>query len=202
MARTVTTQRKMINTAAWAVGLLIFFPILWTILTSFKTEATGNREPARFSSSTGRWRTTRVVQERSDYMRFLWNSIIIAGGSTLSGYDRRGSRRLVDGLRSVQAHQGHPAVDAVDQDAAGGRCAVPDLPAVHRAWPAGHPHRAGHRADADQPADHRLDALHLFQGNPRRDPRSGAHGRRDAERGNPLRPDADGGAGHRLHDYC
>jgi sorbitol/mannitol transport system permease protein len=26
-----------------------------------------------------------VVQERSDYMRFLWNSVIIAGGSTLLG---------------------------------------------------------------------------------------------------------------------
>ena len=26
-----------------------------------------------------------VVQERSDYMKFLWNSVIIAGGSTLIG---------------------------------------------------------------------------------------------------------------------
>ena len=40
MARAVTTNRKAINTAiAWGIGLLIFFPILWTILTSFKTEA-------------------------------------------------------------------------------------------------------------------------------------------------------------------
>ncbi|MEM7722583.1 MAG: carbohydrate ABC transporter permease, partial [Pseudomonadota bacterium] len=40
MARAVTPQRKAINTAlAWTIGLLIFFPILWTILTSFKTEA-------------------------------------------------------------------------------------------------------------------------------------------------------------------
>ncbi|MEM9431545.1 MAG: carbohydrate ABC transporter permease, partial [Pseudomonadota bacterium] len=38
MARAVTTQRKVINTAlAWTIGILIFFPILWTILTSFKT---------------------------------------------------------------------------------------------------------------------------------------------------------------------
>ena len=35
MARSVTNQRKAINTAAaWIIGLLIFFPILWTILTS------------------------------------------------------------------------------------------------------------------------------------------------------------------------
>jgi sorbitol/mannitol transport system permease protein len=34
------------------------------------------------------------------------------------------------------------------------------------------------RADADQPADHRLDALHLLPRDPRRDPRGRAHGRR------------------------
>ena len=46
MARAVTTQRKALNTlAAWTVGLLIFFPILWTILTSFKTEATAIADP-------------------------------------------------------------------------------------------------------------------------------------------------------------
>jgi sorbitol/mannitol transport system permease protein len=38
MARAISQQRKIINTpAAWTIGLLIFFPILWTILTSFKT---------------------------------------------------------------------------------------------------------------------------------------------------------------------
>ncbi|MGB3278530.1 MAG: carbohydrate ABC transporter permease, partial [Pseudorhodobacter sp.] len=40
MARNVTTQRKILTTAAdWTIGLIIFFPIFWTILTSFKTEA-------------------------------------------------------------------------------------------------------------------------------------------------------------------
>ncbi|MEM9814324.1 MAG: carbohydrate ABC transporter permease, partial [Pseudomonadota bacterium] len=40
MARAVTSRRKALNTAlAWGIGLVIFFPILWTILTSFKTEA-------------------------------------------------------------------------------------------------------------------------------------------------------------------
>jgi sorbitol/mannitol transport system permease protein len=40
MARSITNNRKALNTAiAWTIGLLIFFPILWTILTSFKTEA-------------------------------------------------------------------------------------------------------------------------------------------------------------------
>ncbi len=86
MARNVTTQRKIINTAvAWGIGLLIFFPILWTILTSFKSEATAIADPPVFLFFDWTLDNYRVVQERSDYMRFLWNSVIIAGGSTLLG---------------------------------------------------------------------------------------------------------------------
>ena len=49
MARAVTTQRKIVFTAlAWIIGLAIFFPILWTILTSFKTEATAIADPPVF----------------------------------------------------------------------------------------------------------------------------------------------------------
>ncbi len=86
MARSVTTRRKTVNTLfAWAVGLLIFFPILWTILTSFKTEATAIADPPVFLFFDWTLENYAVVQERSDYMRFLWNSVIIAGGSTLLG---------------------------------------------------------------------------------------------------------------------
>ena len=86
MARAVTTQRKAINTtAAWGIGLLIFFPILWTILTSFKTEAQAINDPPIFLFFDWTLENYAIVQERSDYMRFLWNSIIIAGGSTLLG---------------------------------------------------------------------------------------------------------------------
>uniref|UniRef100_UPI003BAB7CA0 carbohydrate ABC transporter permease n=1 Tax=Stappia sp. TaxID=1870903 RepID=UPI003BAB7CA0 len=86
MARSTTTRRKTINTlAAWTVGLLIFFPILWTILTSFKTEATAIADPPVFLFFDWTLENYAVVQERSDYMRFLWNSVIIAGGSTLLG---------------------------------------------------------------------------------------------------------------------
>ena len=86
MARAVTQQRKMINTAAaWAVGLLIFFPILWTILTSFKTEATAIADPPVFLAFDWTLENYETVMERSNYARFLWNSIIIAGGSTILG---------------------------------------------------------------------------------------------------------------------
>ncbi len=86
MARTVTTQRKIVTTlVAWGIGLLIFFPILWTILTSFKTEAQAIADPPVWFFFDWTLENYRVVQERSNYSRFLWNSIIIAGGSTLLG---------------------------------------------------------------------------------------------------------------------
>ncbi|WP_069300655.1 carbohydrate ABC transporter permease [Neptunicoccus sediminis] len=86
MARSVTTQRKIINTAAaWSIGFLIFFPILWTILTSFKTEATAIADPPVFLAFDWTLENYEVVLERSNYARFLWNSIFIAGGSTLLG---------------------------------------------------------------------------------------------------------------------
>ena len=86
MARAVTTNRKLLNTAiAWSIGFLIFFPILWTILTSFKTEAQAISDPPVFLFFDWTLENYSVVQERSDYMKFLWNSVIIAGGSTILG---------------------------------------------------------------------------------------------------------------------
>ncbi|MEZ5931805.1 MAG: carbohydrate ABC transporter permease [Alphaproteobacteria bacterium] len=86
MAREVSTQRKSINTViAWAIGLLIFFPILWTVLTSFKTESTAIASPPVFLFFDWTLENYGVVQERSDYLRYLMNSVIIAGGSTLLG---------------------------------------------------------------------------------------------------------------------
>jgi sorbitol/mannitol transport system permease protein len=86
MARAVTTRRKIITTTvAWAIGLTIFFPIYWTILTSFKTEAQAIANPPLFWGFDFTLENYAVVQERSNYMRFLWNSVIIAGGSTLLG---------------------------------------------------------------------------------------------------------------------
>lgn len=86
MARAVTTQRKALNTAiAWGVGLLIFFPILWTILTSFKTEAEAIANPPVFLAFSWTLENYAEVMDRSNYGRFLMNSIILAGGSTILG---------------------------------------------------------------------------------------------------------------------
>ncbi|MFK7792690.1 MAG: carbohydrate ABC transporter permease [Devosiaceae bacterium] len=86
MARAITPTKKLAWTVlAWTVGLIIFFPIYWTILTSFKTEAQAINDPPLFFFFDWTLENYAVVQERSDYMKFLWNSVIIAGGSTLLG---------------------------------------------------------------------------------------------------------------------
>ena len=86
MARAVTTKRKAINTAlAWAIGLLIFFPILWTFLTSFKTEGTAVAIPPKFVFFDWTLENYTTVQERSNYFRHFSNSVITAVGSTFIG---------------------------------------------------------------------------------------------------------------------
>ena len=86
MARAVPTQRRIAFTAlAWIIALLIFFPILWTILTSFKTEAEAIADPPVFLNFDWTLENYAIVQERSDYLRYLWNSVAIAFGSTALG---------------------------------------------------------------------------------------------------------------------
>ena len=75
MARAVTTQRKTINTIlAWSVGLLIFFPILWILILSFKTEADAIKTPLEILSAPWTTENYGVVQERSDYGKHFFNS--------------------------------------------------------------------------------------------------------------------------------
>ena len=86
MARAVTPQRKLFYTvAAWSVALLIFFPVLWTILTSFKTETSAVASPPELFSADWTLQNYADVWARSDYPRFFLNSVIIAVGSTLLG---------------------------------------------------------------------------------------------------------------------
>ena len=84
MARAVSVRRKLVVTAlAWAVGFAIFFPILWTILTSFKTEAEAFSIPPKFLFFQWTTENYAVVQERSNYFRFAMNSVLLSVGSTL-----------------------------------------------------------------------------------------------------------------------
>jgi len=86
MARAVTPRRKVIITViAWAIGLAIFFPILWIIVLSFKTEGDAIKAPIDVLTSLWTFESYAVVQDRSDYFKHFSNSVIIALGSTLLG---------------------------------------------------------------------------------------------------------------------
>src|SRR6202012_118215 len=84
MARMVTNRQVAISTAgAWLAGFVIFFPILWMVLASFKTELEAFSVPPSFLFFHWTTENYATVQERSDYFHHAFNSIIIAGGSTL-----------------------------------------------------------------------------------------------------------------------
>jgi len=82
MARSVTTQHKTIATvAAWIVALLIFFPILYTIITSFKSEQEAIQGFNLIPSGT--MESYAEVQAQSGYFKFFLNSVILSVGSTI-----------------------------------------------------------------------------------------------------------------------
>ncbi|WP_196259795.1 carbohydrate ABC transporter permease [Pelagibacterium limicola] len=86
MARAISTRRKIaISAIAWLVAFLIFFPILWTFLTSFKTEGTAIQIPPKFVFFEWTLENYVTVQERSNYFRHFSNSVITAVGSTIIG---------------------------------------------------------------------------------------------------------------------
>ncbi len=86
MARRTTLPRKLgVTVVAWGIGFLVFFPILWTVLTSFKTEGEAIASPPSFLAFEWTLENYREVQVRSDYGKHVFNSIVIAGGSTLLG---------------------------------------------------------------------------------------------------------------------
>lgn len=83
---TLTQQRKLktflVGSAAWAIALLLFFPIFWMFITSFKTELQAISVPPQLFFEPTLENFT-VVQERSDYLKHAWNSVVTSFGATL-----------------------------------------------------------------------------------------------------------------------
>jgi len=74
----------IIGVLSWLVALLIFFPILWMFLTSFKTEIDAfATPPSLFFTPT--LENYTLINERSDYWHFAWNSVVTSLGSTFIG---------------------------------------------------------------------------------------------------------------------
>jgi sorbitol/mannitol transport system permease protein len=70
--------------SAWTATLLIVFPLLWLVLTAFKTELQAIAVPPELFF-TPTLENFSEVQERSDYLLFAKNSLITSLGSTILG---------------------------------------------------------------------------------------------------------------------
>lgn len=70
--------------AAWAITLLLFFPLGWLVLTSFKTELQAISVPPLlwFEPTLENF---QIVQDRSDYLLYAQNSLITSVLSTVLG---------------------------------------------------------------------------------------------------------------------
>ena len=70
----------IVGILGWSIALIIFFPIFWTMLTTFKSEQQA-LSPSLFFTPT--LQSFRDVFARNNYTSFLLNSIYVSLGSTL-----------------------------------------------------------------------------------------------------------------------
>mgnify|MGYP001490545121 CR=1 FL=1 len=70
--------------AAWIIAILFFFPIFWMVLTSFKTELQAIAVPPMLFFPPTIENFT-LIQDRTDYTSYAWNSIVTSVGGTALG---------------------------------------------------------------------------------------------------------------------
>ena len=76
------TKRLVVAVLGWTVALLLFFPIFWMVLTSFKSETDAITARLMFVPTLAAY---AEVFARANYLAFALNSIIISvGGSVLA----------------------------------------------------------------------------------------------------------------------
>ncbi|MCX8500902.1 MAG: carbohydrate ABC transporter permease, partial [Alphaproteobacteria bacterium] len=108
-------RQGLVSVAAWLVGLLLFVPILWTVLTSFKTEEEAVSPNLHLFNFAWTLSNYIEVQNRSDYFRHFWNSVVISFGSTMVGlviavmaawglafFPRRSNREILSWMLSTK----------------------------------------------------------------------------------------------------
>ncbi len=74
-------QSLLLGTLAWAIAIVIFFPIFWMVMTSFKSEIDAFATPPQFIF-TPTLENYLHINERSDYFSFAWNSVVISFSAT------------------------------------------------------------------------------------------------------------------------
>jgi sorbitol/mannitol transport system permease protein len=83
MARAQSNRRIAVMTIiGWTIGILMFFPIFWTAVAAFKTESDAYTLPQNFLTTPWTLENFAIVQERSDYVRYVVNTTLIVVLST------------------------------------------------------------------------------------------------------------------------
>ena len=77
-------QHNIAVAAAWIIAILFFFPIFWMVLTSFKTELQAIAVPPMLFFPPTIENFT-LIQDRTDYTSYAWNSIVTSVGGTALG---------------------------------------------------------------------------------------------------------------------
>lgn len=86
MAIKVSKRRRLtFAILAWVIGILMFFPVMWTAIASFKAESDAYSLPQTMFISPWTTENYAEVQERSDVFTYLLNTVIIAVFSTVLG---------------------------------------------------------------------------------------------------------------------
>jgi len=78
-------KRAGVTILAWVVGFVIFFPILWTFLTSFKSEIDAIAMPPKFLFFNWTLENYGEVQQRSNYLHYAFNSLVLSIGANVVG---------------------------------------------------------------------------------------------------------------------
>ena len=73
-------RRVAATVLGWGTALLLFFPILWMVLTSFKTERDAITASLTFTPTLDGYRD---VLARADYLGFAFNSVAVSVGGTV-----------------------------------------------------------------------------------------------------------------------
>ncbi len=76
------SNQWLIGLLAWVVAGILFFPILWMFITSFKTEVAAVATPPQLFF-TPTLENYIDVQSRASYFNYAWNSVIISVGATI-----------------------------------------------------------------------------------------------------------------------
>jgi sorbitol/mannitol transport system permease protein len=73
-------RRILVATLGWLVALLLFFPIFWMVLTSFKSETEAITASLVFHPTLDSY---AEVLSRANYLRFAMNSVVVSVGGTV-----------------------------------------------------------------------------------------------------------------------